>query len=192
MRVAGVGMLRFGGATLAIYPARIAAAIVLLFPDGKAMLDLIDDESAGVEGFAAVCGTHPHPDRHVAQAQGSDAMDAQGVLHRKAPQRFGDDALAFLYRQFLKCFVFEPGDLLAFVLIADPALETDVAAGAEILQLTPRLRRVDCRLGKAQAHQPPATGGMKTTASLAASLRDQSLNSLLTATFNCSRDSEKP
>ncbi len=65
-------------------------------------------------------------------------MDAQGMLHREAPQRFGDDALAFLHRQFLKSFVFQSGDLLALVLIANPTLETDVAAGAEVLQLAPR------------------------------------------------------
>ena len=119
-------------------------------------------------------------------------MDAQGMLHREAPQRFRDDAVAFFHRQLLKSFVFQPDDLLAFVFIANPALETDVAAGPGILQFASAQRGVDGRLGKAETHQPPATGGMNTTASLAASLRDQSLNSLLTATFNCWRDSVKP
>jgi len=192
MTVFGVSMLRFRGATLAIYPTRIAAAIMLFLPNRQPMLDFIDDESAGIEGFAAVCGTYADPHGHVGHAQGPDAMDAQGMLHREATQRLRDDAVAFLYRQLLKSFVFQPSNFLAFVLIANPALETDVAAGTWVLQLAPALRGVDGRLGKAEAHQPPATGGMNTTASLAASLRDQSLNSLLTATFNCWRDSVKP
>src|ERR1700689_4678523 len=140
MTVFGMGMLRFGRAALAIYPSRIAAAIVFLLPNGDAMLDFIDDEPAGIEGFAAVCGAHPHPHCHLAQTQGTDAVDAQSMLHRVASQRFRDDALAFLHRKLLKRLVFESSDFLAFVLIADPALETDVAAGAEIRKLAPRLR----------------------------------------------------
>ena len=59
-------------------------------------------------------------------------MNAQRMLHREAPQRLGDDALAFLHRQFLKCFVFQASDLLALVVIPHPAFEAGVAAGAEI------------------------------------------------------------
>jgi len=192
MTVFGVRMLRFGRAALAIDPSRIAAAIVFFLPNGHAMLDLIDDEAAGVKGFAAMCGAHAHPHRHLSQPQGTDAVDAQSMLHREAAQRFGDYALTFLHREFLKSFVFESSDFLAIVLVAYPTLEINVAAGAEVLKLAPCACAVDGRLGKAEAHQPPATGGMNTTASLATSLRDQSLNSLLTATFNCSRDSVKP
>ena len=97
------------------------------------MLNLIDDVSAGIEGLGAVRGAHPDPHRHVAQIQTTDPVDAQGMFHREAPQCFRDDAVAFLHGQFLKTFVFESSDFLAFVLIADPALETDVAAGAKVL-----------------------------------------------------------
>src|ERR1700683_5300946 len=129
MLVFGVGMLRFCGATLAIDPTRIAAAIMLFLPDRYALLDFIDDESARIEGFAAVCGAHPDPHRHIAHTQRTETMDARDMLHREAPQRLPDDTLAFLDRQLLKRFIFEAGDFLAFVLIADPALETNVAAG---------------------------------------------------------------
>src|ERR1700678_4025747 len=156
------------------------------------MLNFIDDVSAGIEGLASVCEAPPHQHRNDTKIQRTDPVYAQGMFHWEAPQRFRDDAVAFLYGQFLKSFVFESSDFLAFVLIANPALETDVAARAQILKLAPGAFRVDGRLGKAEAHQPPATGGINTTASLAASLRDQSLNSLLTATFNCSRDRVKP
>jgi len=39
----------------------------------------IDDEPAGVEGFAAVGGADTHPHRHVGQIERSDPMDACGV-----------------------------------------------------------------------------------------------------------------
>src|SRR5450631_920376 len=111
-------------------------------------------------------------------------MDTQRVLHRESAHGFADYAVAFLHRQFLKGLVFQPCDLLALVEIAHPAFETDVAAGAQGLQLASRAFRVDGAYRKAKIHQPPATGGMKTTASPSSSFRDQSLNSLLTATFN--------
>ena len=119
-------------------------------------------------------------------------MNAQGVFDREAEQGLSHDAVAFLQRQFLECFVLEPGDRLTLVFIADPTLKTDIAAGTKILQFVPRRFGVDRSLSEAEIHQPPATGGMNTTASLAASVRDQSLNSLLTATFSCSRDKVKP
>src|ERR1700692_5136146 len=163
-----VSVVRRRRAALAVYPARIAAAVVLLLPDRHAMLHLVDDETAGIEGFAAVRGTDADPHCHVAQIQRADAMDAQRMLHREAPQGFGDDALAFLHREFLERFVFQAGDFLAFVMVPHPTLEADIAAGTQIEQFAPGLGRVDGCLGEAEAHQPPATGGMKTTASPAA------------------------
>src|SRR5271167_570055 len=151
------------------------------------MLDLVDDETACIEGFAAVLGTYTHPHRHIAQPERAHPMNAQCPRHRESPQRFIDDAIAFLDREFFKRLVFQARDLLTLVMIPDPPLETDVAARAQVLQLLSRSVGVDRGVGEAKAHQPPATGGMKTTASPGLSFRDQSLNSLLTATFNCSR-----
>src|SRR4030081_538795 len=93
------------GAALAVPPAGITASIMLFLPDRHAMFDFVDDETTGFEGFAAMRGTDPHPHSHIAQPQRADAVDAQSVLHREAPQGFGDDALAFLYREFLEGFV---------------------------------------------------------------------------------------
>src|SRR5882757_268197 len=174
-------------ATLAVHPAGITAAIMFLLPDRHAMLHFVDDEAARFEGFAAVRRTDSDPHGHVVQSQRAHAVDAQGVLHRKAPQRLGDDAFAFLHCEFLERFVFQASDLLSFIVIPHPALEADIAARAQVQELVPRFDGVDGGLRKAKAHHPPATGGMKTTASPAASRRDHSLNSLLTATFNCSR-----
>src|ERR1700722_19941330 len=190
--VVPVSVMRRRRAALAVYPARISAAVVLFLPDRHAMLHLVDDETTSIEGFAAVRRTDSDPHCHIAQIQRADAMDAQRMLHREAPQGFGKDALAFLHREFLERFVFQTSDLLSLVVIPDPPLEAHVAAGTGVEQFAPRLGSVDGGLGKAKAHHPPATGGMNTTASPAASRRDQSLNSLLTATFNWSRASVNP
>src|ERR1700728_3573501 len=86
---------------LAVHPARIAAAIVFLLPDRHSMLHLIDDEAAGIEGFAAMRGADADPHGHVAQSERADAMNAQSVLHWEAPQGFIDDAFAFLHGEFV-------------------------------------------------------------------------------------------
>src|SRR5258708_1498566 len=116
--------------------------------------------------------------------------DRHAMFHFVDDEPAGVQALAPLrgpHPEFLERFVFQASDFLALVVIPNPPLEADIAACAQVEELAPRLGGIDGRLGKAKAHHPPATGGMNTTASPAASRRDQSLNSLLTATFNCSR-----
>src|ERR1700721_2237033 len=101
MRVIVAVAVSWGRRTaLAVHPARIAAAIVFLLPDRHSMLHLIDDEAAGIEGFAAMRGADAHPHGHVAQSERADAMNAQSVFHREAPQGFVDDAFAFLHGEF--------------------------------------------------------------------------------------------
>src|SRR5712664_26275 len=182
-----VSVTRRRRAALAVHPAGIAASIVFFLPDRHAMLHFVDDEAAGVEGLSAMRGTDTDPHGHIAQGQRADTVDAESVLDRKAPQGVGDDALAFLHRELLERFVFQASDFLPLIVIPNPPLEADIAACAQVEELAPRFDGIDGRLSKAKAHHPPATGGMKTTASPAVSLRDQSLNSALTATFNCSR-----
>src|SRR5258708_12547641 len=113
--VVPVSVMRRRRAALAVHPARITAAVVLFLPDRHAMLHFVDDETTGVEGFAAMHGADPDPHRHIAQIQGADAMDAQRMLHREAPQGVGDDALAFLHRQFLEALLFHPRHLLPLI-----------------------------------------------------------------------------
>src|ERR1700685_2001886 len=97
-----VSVMGRGRAALAIHPARITASIVLFLPDRHAMLHFVDDEAAGIEGLAAMRGADSDPHGHVAQPQSADAMNAERVLHREAPQGFGDDAFAFLHGEFLE------------------------------------------------------------------------------------------
>ena len=119
-------------------------------------------------------------------------MAAEGVPHGIAGGRFRNDARSLFDRKSLERLVLEPGHLATLVEIAHPSLERDEAAGAGVEKLRARRRGVDRMLGEAKAHQPPATGGMNTTESPAASLCDQEANSLFTATFNCSRERVKP
>src|SRR6266478_4638045 len=86
-----VSVTRRRRATLAVHPAGITAAIMFFLPDRHAMLHFVDDEAARLEGFAAMRRTDSDPDSHVVQSQRAHAVDAQSVLHRKAPQGVGDD-----------------------------------------------------------------------------------------------------
>ena len=54
------------------------------------------------------------------------------MLHREAPQCFGDDALAFLHRQFLERFVFQTSDFLSLIVIPNPTFKADIAARAQV------------------------------------------------------------
>src|SRR5216683_3226224 len=74
------GLARLRCAAFAVDPAGVPASIMLLLPDRDAVLHFIDDEPAGVEGFAAVGGADAHPHRHVGQVEGADPMNARGML----------------------------------------------------------------------------------------------------------------
>src|ERR1700676_1699467 len=104
-------------AALAVHPAGITASIMLFLPDRHAMFHFVDNKPAGIEGFAAVRGTDTDPHGHIAHSQRADAMNAQGMLHREAPQGVGDDAFAFLHRKFLKRFILQTSNLLSLILI---------------------------------------------------------------------------
>jgi hypothetical protein len=71
-------------ATLAVHPARIAAAIMLFLPDGQAVFDLIDDEPARIERFAAVRRADAHPHGEVGEFEAPHAMNAQRMLDGKS------------------------------------------------------------------------------------------------------------
>src|ERR1700677_2252747 len=114
------------------------------------------------------------------------------MLDRKARRGLGEDTLALFQRKLPKSLIFETRDLLSLIEIAHPSLEARIASGAGSEQLAPGPSGVDGLVGEAKAHQPPATGGMNTTASPAARRRDQGANSELTATLSCSRGKVKP
>jgi len=187
-----VPVVRRRRAALAVDPARVAASVMFFFPDRNPVFDFIDDVSTRIECFAPVGGADAHPNGHVGEIERADTMDARGMFNGKTLQCFGKYAVALFDGKGLKGFVLESSDVLALVMIPNPALEAHVAAGAAVEQFPARGLRIDGRLGEAKAHQPPATGGMNTTSSPVLKGRDHSENSLFTATFNCSRDNVKP
>src|SRR5260370_36012035 len=66
------GLARLRCAAFAVDPAGGPASIMLLLPDRDALLHFIDDEPAGVEGFARVGRTAAHPHRPCSQVERSD------------------------------------------------------------------------------------------------------------------------
>src|SRR5690606_7606896 len=162
-----------------------------LLPDRHAMLDFVDDVAAGAEGLVAMRGRGAHPDGGVGQCQAAQPVHAQDALDAEALLRLLDDALALAHAERLEGLVFQPRDLLPLVVVAHPAFEGGESAAVRIDQLGAQRHRVDGLVREAERAHPPATGGMKTTVSLAASWRDQSENSAFTATFRCSGPSVK-
>src|SRR5690349_14091039 len=184
-------VLRRSGASLAIHPPRIAVLVVFLLPDRHAMFDFIDDVAARAEGFVAMRGTHADPDGDVGERQRSHAMHARGARDAIPLDGFLHDARAFLLGKLRIRFVFQARDGHAFVVIAHPAFERRETAAGDV----PHLALQGCSIERCgtelERFHPPATGGMKTTASPALSGCDHSPNSELMATRSMSTGSVK-
>src|SRR5581483_2883136 len=184
------------GTPLAIHPSGIAVLVMLLFPDGQAMLDLVDDVATGEESLMAVRGAHADPDGHFAYGQIASPVYAGSVLDAEARHGFGDDALALFDSERFECLVFEVMDRQAFIVVAHPTFERCVGPGGRIRELLTQGRLIDLLVaeterGDALHVQPPATGGMNTTKSPSARGFPHSPNSAFTATRSISGASEK-
>src|SRR5579863_2594910 len=137
-------------ATLTIDPAGVTAQVVLLLPDRQAVLDLVDDVTAGSEGLVAVRRAHPHPYRQLADREITEPVHAGGARHAEAAERLRHDALAFAHRQCFEGFVLETPHGRALVVIAYPALERRVAAAGGIGELRAQPPRLDGRTDEAE------------------------------------------
>src|SRR4051794_5442689 len=91
LRLVGYG----SGAALAVDPARVTVFVMLLFPDGHAVFDFVDDVSAGRESLGAVTGADAYPNSHFADGQVTNPVYACGVFDAEALDGFRDDAIAF-------------------------------------------------------------------------------------------------
>ena len=60
------------------------------------------------------------------------------MLDAEPRDRLGDDPLAFLDRERLEGFVFQPVHAPALVVIANPTLERGIAAAGRIAELGPQ------------------------------------------------------
>jgi hypothetical protein len=163
---------------------------MFFLPDRDAMLHFIDDEPAGAERLVAMRGAHAYPDSNVTDREGTDSMHAGGASDAKAAHGFRHDARAFLFCELRERLVFQARDRVSFVVIANPALESRETAAGIVAQLALQRRTVQWGFAERERVEtgvhPPATGGMNTTASPAASGCDQSPNSSLTATRSIS------
>ena len=143
------------GAALAVDPAAVAVRVVLFFPDRHAVLDRIDDVAAGIEGLAPMLGADADPDRHLADAKIADPVQAPCMLDGEALEGLTDDAFAFPHRERLESLVFQALHGKAFVKIAHPAFEADIAAGAAVQQRRTTCHGVDRRLREVKIHASP-------------------------------------
>ncbi len=130
------------------------------------MLHFVDDVATRRERFRAMARTHAHPHGHLAELEVADPVDASGMLHAELRDRFGNDAFALAFGQRRIRFVLEPSHRAALVVVTHPAFERRVAAARRVGEGLATAGRVDRRRAEGERlHQPPATGGMKTTRS---------------------------
>jgi hypothetical protein len=175
------------GAALAIHPARIPVDVGFLLPDRQTVFDLVDDEAAGAKSLVAMRSARAHPYGDIADREGADAVHAGGARHAELLDGGLDDTRAFLLGQFRECLVFQPRDGVAFIVITHPAFERCEPAATLVAYVSLQGGGVQRRGAEAEGRvHPPATGGMKTTASPVFSGCDQSPNSALMATRSIS------
>jgi len=96
---------------------------VLAFPDRDALLDFIDQESAGLKGGNPVGGADVDHDGKITDGEGARAMDNHGVTNVKAVSCLGEDSSAFLFGENGVGFVIESSDGLSFMVISHEAFE---------------------------------------------------------------------
>src|SRR5690242_20496493 len=80
-------------AALAVDPSRVSVLVVLLLPDGHAMLHFIDDVPARAKRLVPMPRARAHPHRHVADGKVSNPVHAGSALDAEALDRLRHDAL---------------------------------------------------------------------------------------------------
>src|SRR5581483_12500979 len=83
------------GTAFAVHPSGVTVFIVLLFPDGHAVFDFIDDVATSRKRFGAMPCAYTNPDGHLTDREITDSMYARGVLDSESLDCFRDDSLAF-------------------------------------------------------------------------------------------------
>ena len=129
------------GASLAVHPAGVAVDVMFFLPDRDAMLDFIDDESAGAKRLVAMRGAHADPDGNVTDRQRpmrcTQAARVTPNFSRPPPR-----CARLPFRELRERLVFQARDRVAFVVIAHPALESRETAAAIVAQLALQRRAV--------------------------------------------------
>ena len=124
-------------------PRDFAGGVGFLFPDGDAGLDGVDEEAVGVKGgFAMGRGGQRH-DGAVADGEGADAVDGEGLGDGEFLHRLGEDALAFLGGENRMVGVVELFDVAAFVMVSNEAFEDDECSASGIGHLSSEGGEID-------------------------------------------------
>ncbi len=89
------------------------------------MLDLVDDEAAGVEGLCPVRRGNNHDHGRLFDLESADPMHRLGVIESEAFHGVLDNAAAFLLRDRRMSLIFQAEDPAAFVVIANGPFEDD-------------------------------------------------------------------
>src|SRR4029079_6074802 len=126
-------------------------------------------EAARAECLVAMRGADADPHGNVADGERSHAMHAGGARDAKLLAGGFYDTRAFLLGELGEGLVFEAGNCVALVVIAHPAFEGGKSTAGLVAQRALQRRGVERSLAEAEGRErrihPPATGGMKTTAS---------------------------
>lgn len=102
---------------------------MLLFPDGDAGLEFVDDGAAGVEGGAAMGGGDANPDGEIPDLEMTDTVNGLHGQQIEALPRLGQDAIALLFGEVDVRFVLERAHRLPVIMVPNPALERDAGSG---------------------------------------------------------------
>ena len=120
------------GTAFAVHPAAGTVCIEFLFPQWHTVLHFVDDVAAGREGFATVRRADPHPDRQSPDVEQTGAMDTARRFKAKALLRFLQDPASFGDRQPWVGLIGQAEHALAFIMVANPALESNVTPRSRI------------------------------------------------------------
>ena len=124
-----------------------AVGVAFVFPDGDAGFHFVDDESARVEGGAAMRGDGADPDGEFADDEVAHAMDSVGVDDVKARQGFVDDAVAFGFGEHGIRLVMQSVHVASVIMVADPAFEARIRPDAGIEQFRAQRVGVERNIG---------------------------------------------
>ena len=141
-------VLVFLSTAFAPHPVAGTVRIEFLLPDGKAVLDFIDDEAAGVKSLGPVGRGNGHHHGTFTDFQRADPVRRPGIIQAEALHGFPDDTLSLLLCDRKVCFILQPEYLPALVMVADRALEDGDGPGMRVACSLAEASRVDGVSGK--------------------------------------------
>ena len=141
-------MLVFLSTALAPRPVAGTVRIEFLLPDGKAVLDFVDDEPAGVKSLSPVGRGNDHHHGAFTDFQRAGPVCRPGIIQTEALHGFPDDKLSLLLCDRTVCLILQAEYLPALVMITDRALEDGNGPRMRVTCSFAKTSRVDGVRGK--------------------------------------------